>query len=60
MSDVTMVKIKSYKAALRGKRGIVISLPPVWIDDNEIKSGDTLSVYRDSLDRLVIVKDAAK
>ena len=60
MPDVTMVKIKSYKVSLRGRRGVVISLPPVWIDDNEIKVGDTLSVHRDSLDRLVITKDVSK
>ena len=62
MSDpaIAMVKIRNYKVSKRGIRGFVVSLPLVWLEDVGAKVGDNLSMYRDTLDRLVIVKEGAK
>jgi len=59
--DTSLVKIKSYVVRRAGARGLVISLPAVWIDDLGLAQGDRLDIYRDTEDRLIIVaapKDA--
>lgn len=53
------VKIKSYKVAQRGMRGVIVSLPPVWVQDLSLKAGDRLDIYRDEADRLIIVRQGA-
>jgi bifunctional DNA-binding transcriptional regulator/antitoxin component of YhaV-PrlF toxin-antitoxin module len=50
-----MIKIRTYKMSRRGDRGSVLSLPAVWVHDLGIQPGDQLDVYRDELDRLIIV-----
>jgi len=60
MADTLLVKIKNYKVGARGKRGFVVSLPVVWLEDMDIEPGDTIGFYRDSLDRLVLVKEGAR
>lgn len=45
-----MIKIKEYKARQYGERGVQLSLPQVFLDDNKIESGDTLEIYRTNLD----------
>ena len=52
-----MIKIKQYKIGKRGKRGRVLSVPKVWIDDLHLKAGDTINFYRDEQDRLILVAD---
>lgn len=53
-----MIKIKSFRMPER-KEGIVLALPIVWVRDLRLKAGDELSVYRDDLDRLIIVAPGA-
>lgn len=54
-----LAKIKEYKVGKRGDRGAVISLPSIFLDDNQIKPGDKLELHRGSIegyeDVLVIV-----
>lgn len=54
-----LVKIREYKARQYGDRGVQMSLPQVFLDDNKIQSGDTLEIYRtnleNGLDALIIL-----
>lgn len=50
-----MVKIKVYKIAKKGLRGLSVSLPRVWTDDLGLSPGDRLNMYRDDKGRLIIV-----
>jgi len=49
-----MVKIKTYKLQRKGLRGVMVSLPKVWVDDLLLSPGDTIEVYRDDLDHLIL------
>ena len=49
-----MVKIKTYKLQRKGLRGVMVSLPKVWVDDLRLAPGDTIEVYRDDLDHLIL------
>lgn len=49
------IKIKTYKLAPRGTRGGAITLPLTWIEDLGLKKGDRIDVYRDSMNRLIVV-----
>ena len=49
-----MVKIKEYKIRASGVRGLVVSLPQVWVKDNDLRAGDAVDVYRDEEDRLIL------
>ena len=60
MSDLPMVKVKTYTLGPRGKRSTVVALPSNWLEDIEAKEGDRITLFRDTADRLVIIKDAAK
>jgi len=61
-----MIKIDEYTSRQYGERGIQVSVPSIFIKDNEIKAGDTLAFYRTFLesgvDALVIIpkKDVEK
>ena len=46
IGETEMVKVKTYKVGARGKRAMVITVPPVWLDDNNIKNGDSIDFYR--------------
>lgn len=49
------IKIKSYKVRRDGLRGMVISLPKVWAEDQQLKAGDRIDIYRNTEDQLIIV-----
>jgi hypothetical protein len=49
------VKIKDYRLQETGKRGIVITLPAVWLRDVGAIPGDRLEIFRDTADRLIIM-----
>jgi len=49
-----MIKIKTYKLQRKGIRGVMVSLPKVWVDDLHLAPGDTIEVYRDDLDHLIL------
>jgi len=49
-----MVKIKEYKIQKHGSRGITITLPKVWVEDNRLDFGDTVEIYRDIDNRLIL------
>ncbi len=51
------VPIRRYTISKRGLRGYVLTLPRVWLEDVHAKEGDTLTVYRDTEDRLIIVRE---
>jgi hypothetical protein len=53
-----MVKIKTYKIAKRGLRGLSISLPLAWIQDMGLRSGDKIAMFRDNTS-LVLEKEGA-
>jgi bifunctional DNA-binding transcriptional regulator/antitoxin component of YhaV-PrlF toxin-antitoxin module len=50
------VKIKTYKVGKRGSRGYVLSLPKVWLEDVQMHEGDLVEVFRDTDNRLIIVR----
>jgi hypothetical protein len=50
------VKIKSYSVGFSGRRGFVLTLPRVWLNDLDLQPGDKLDVFRDTQDRLIIQK----
>ncbi len=41
-----MIKIKKYRIGKRGKRGAVLSIPQIFLEDNNMKAGDIMEVYR--------------
>lgn len=45
-----MIKIKEYKARKYGLRGVEMSIPKVFLEDNNIKDGDKLEIYREFID----------
>nr|BDD43745.1 hypothetical protein 5 [bacterium] len=49
-----MIKIKAYKLQRKGIRGVMISLPKIWIDDLHLQPGDIIDVFRDELDQLIL------
>jgi hypothetical protein len=53
-SNGVAVKIKTYKISKRGIRGLVLSLPGVWVKDNFLAPGDVLDVFRTDDNRLII------
>ena len=48
-----MVKIKEYRITRRGP-GVAVTLPQVWVRDNDLHIGDVLCIYRDESDALII------
>lgn len=54
-----MVKIKSYQIRKNGHRGLVVSLPAVWVEDLILQPGDKIDIYRDTHGRLCIVPPGA-
>jgi hypothetical protein len=50
-----MVKIKTYSIRKNGERGLMLQLPAVWARDLALKAGDSLDVYRDTENKLIIV-----
>ena len=52
-----MIKIKSYKIQQQGRKGRVLTVPKVWIDDQNLKVGDTINFYRDEEDRLILMAE---
>ena len=51
----TAIRIKSFKISKRGARQMQITIPRNWIDDNELKEGDSVDLMKDVADRLIIV-----
>jgi len=49
-----MVKIKEYKIRKSGKRGLVVTLPQVWAQDNGLDIGDKIEFYRNENEELVL------
>lgn len=49
-----MLRVGEVKVRKYGYRGFAASLPKIWIDDRRLVPGDTLDVYRDQADNLVI------
>lgn len=47
------VKIRSYKVRKSG-RGMVITLPVEWTGDLKLQPGDTLDLFRDTENRLIL------
>ena len=41
-----MIKIARNKAAQRGQKTVGTSLPSLWIEENKVKVGDELDIYR--------------
>jgi len=53
-----LIKIKEYKLSQRGIRGAVLSIPRVFLADNDLKAGDVIEVHRgfqDGKDVLVLI-----
>lgn len=54
-----MIKIAEHKIQKYGARGFAISFPKVFVDDNELKITDLVSIYRTTLenntDALIII-----
>ena len=58
-----MIKIERYKVQKYGKRGTAISLPTLYNQDNGIKVGDTINIYRTVIndkDALVLIPEKDK
>lgn len=52
-----LAKLKEYKITKRGLRGFLVTLPQIWITDQDLKRGDMLCIFRDTdTDDLVIRK----
>ena len=53
-----MIKIKEYSIGKRGARGAVLSLPKLFLDDNNVQPGDTMEMYREKVegkDALILI-----
>ena len=54
-----MIKIANNNLQKYGTRGAALSLPAVWLQDNKIKPGDVIPIYRinvNGTDLLVLSK----
>ena len=49
-----MVKIGNYHLRRAGASGTIV-LPKVWINDLKIQLGDPIDIYRDEMDRLILM-----
>jgi len=54
-----MELIKKYKIRRNGDRGQVVSIPPVFIDEQGIKVGDVIRFYAEG-DKLILIPEKAK
>jgi bifunctional DNA-binding transcriptional regulator/antitoxin component of YhaV-PrlF toxin-antitoxin module len=54
-----MERIKIYKIRRCGTRGFVLTIPQIWADDQKIKPGSEIILYRDG-DRLILEKAGKK
>ncbi len=52
-----MIKIKTYKIQQQGRKGRVLTVPKVWIDDQKLELGDKINFFRDEEDRLILVAE---
>lgn len=43
---MNLAKIKEYKLSQSGLRGAIVSLPKIFITDNNLEPGDILEFYR--------------
>jgi len=50
-----MIKIEEVKIRPYGLRGYQITVPKVWVTDNELKTYDKVNVYRDKKDHLTLI-----
>ena len=48
-------KIKSYEIKNKPKNRIQFQIPTAWIKDMNLKEGDSIDVYRDEEDRLILI-----
>jgi len=48
------IKIKSYKISKRGLRSFAVSLPAIWIRDMDLQPGDSVDIYRNENDELIL------
>lgn len=61
--QLMMQKIREYKIRQDGVRGAVISIPKVFMTDNNIISGDSIEIHRATIgdiDALVVIKKQNK
>ncbi len=49
-----MVRIRSYVVRANGLRATEVTLPPEWVEDQALKLGDRLDLYRTADDCLLI------
>ena len=55
-----MVKIKEYKIQKQGLRGLALTIPKIWIDDNFLRPGDVVEFFRDEENHLILVAKKAE
>jgi len=54
-----MEKIKEYRIQQYGKRAHLVTLPKIWITDNNLSPGEIIEFFRETTpeyDRLIIQK----
>lgn len=51
-----MVLIKKYRISRKGQRGATVTIPPVYLDDLNLKAGDVIKAYRDG-DKLILIPE---
>lgn len=53
------LRVGAYKVCREGLRGATIRLPKAWVEDVGVERGDPVSLYKDSLGRLIVAKGSA-
>jgi hypothetical protein len=54
-----LVKIKQYKVGLVRDKGVIVSLPIVWLEQNEIKDGDSIDFLQSPKSNDLILRKGA-
>jgi hypothetical protein len=52
-----MEKIAEFKIRKYGLRGFQISIPRIWVNDNELNDGDKIPVFREGETLIIKSKD---
>lgn len=51
-----MVLIKKYKISQKGLRGATVTIPPIYIEEMGLKTGDIIKAYREG-EKLILIPE---
>ena len=55
-----LVLLKTYRASMRGQRGLTITIPREWVVRNNIQSGDEIQIFQAPGSASLVLRKKAK